>query len=373
MELDRELDAVTVSRQCRGYQRGRRSALAGFIVIVVLLQIRFMMSFFFSSGYSASSTFSQNEDDSFRGPPSSTVTVGETRKIVHRPRPIWQGKAGYPSVYYDLSNVSTSDCLNFETVEGWGNSIFLLFYSLLTHESQDFSRPCIERGARGDIFTSIFQNIPTCDPDWHQTMHCTPIEPDVPRGSWGNEIYPSLKDRSAAPFLQRYLALNRSYVVNKLFQGSSEQMDLIRRSCAVQVRFGDTYFRPPEALAKKTYADMRIKCDVRNMDSCYKRVARWVDKVCPHKEDPIFVSSDLLNFTQFLIDSRPNRYIWKTNHSQLESSRTSVHTGDLTDNQFPTALLQDWISFGLANQSYARSRSTFADTATLGFYLGDAR
>jgi hypothetical protein len=191
----------------------------------------------------------------------------------------------------------------------------------------------------------------------------------------GRDTVPSL--------MQSLLQLNATYVDEVFaFAGASFTLeDLKRSSCAVHVRFGDFYFResPTEAGKKKLKKQRRACKNSKNVSACFDQVVGMVREKCPDPDVPIYVATDLSNFTRYFCAKEQNRTILSSCNEESITSR-ATHSNDIqlidkvtyamNDDALSSfmGLLSDWLALALAQNLGQVAHSTFSETALLEFY-----
>lgn len=284
------------------------------------------------------------------------------------------------------TNETIASCVFVKWPGGWGNTLLLVLHNVLrntvvqTNGAPVF--PCI-RGY-GEVFSKIFYNLNQC-PLEDPVVQCYGTSKNPKKHPPWPEIRAFIKQgRDTVPSLmQSLLQLNATYVDEVFaFAGASFTLeDLKRSSCAVHVRFGDFYFResPTEAGKKKLKKQRRACKNSKNVSACFDQVVGMVREKCPDPDVPIYVATDLSNFTRYFCAKEQNRTILSSCNEESITSR-ATHSNDIqlidkvtyamNDDALSSfmGLLSDWLALALAQTLGQVAHSTFSETALLEFY-----
>ncbi|KAL7579074.1 hypothetical protein ACA910_019111 [Epithemia clementina (nom. ined.)] len=362
---------------------------------------------------------------------SSTTLNNNTQKASTTPSQLsaylWPPKQR--RAYLDLSKTYNTKCLIVDKkghLGGWGNLLYQVFYALKTH-NPDMDPPCFVDGEKAFVLTTVFEKMKLCDlpastpqegdddddenDDENYSVivaldgtrvpiaECAALDNVRPSKHWFQEIFPEVADPNTRDRLLPYLELNKTHVLHNLYDGAIERIKTVAKSCAVHVRFGDSFFRTNNTI------DNRMGCDAHptNRTYCFASAAEWVAQVCHLNETSkndaskeerfIYVASDVPAFTDYLRANATTTMMMTTPRIHILSAnftRTGgqmIHTEDLHNKQKKNYsrhddhnnpvnephwhnVLYDWVSLGMANQTEAYgNRSTFSLTAKLRPYV----
>jgi len=248
---------------------------------------------------------------------------------------------------------------------GWGNAVFLVLYSLLIHHQTSIggsSLPCV-RGY-GEVFGQLFANIEPCPAEYDVgDVNCTHLGAHPP---W-REIIDRVQ-RDISDVTPSLMLLNGTFV-RELLALTSLTAEELQSSCAVHVRFGDAYIRN----GTNAY-DRRLCRRLAGSESkCFKQVARQVQQKCPNQATPLYIASDNLGFVHYFSTVEPNRTLFS---GKVDGTNSSiVHINDLSSVNLTSRsvqmILRDWFALVLSDTSSAISRSSFSQSASLGFSLSE--
>ena len=232
-----------------------------------------------------------------------------------------------------MERASPPRCI-FTSDGGWGNTVYFVLYSIIhimgesepydttttttttnTAHNNNNKFPCIH-GFYRDIFGSLFTHLEACpltDPIMYDCFRSIPTDGWTPIKAQVKEYlphFPSLRQLNKT-FVQEILGTACPHLLpapassslNKPNQSQSQQQPLHPRIvlgkndyCAIQIRFGDSFFRDPSVMKKP---DDRI-CGKRNLttvDECYGFVQNKIMvEMCPNTSKPIYVATDHIPF-----------------------------------------------------------------------------
>jgi hypothetical protein len=287
------------------------------------------------------------------------------------------------SSYHKLNYVAhdSSACVFTNWPAGWGNTMLSFLYHVVNTSRYNGNAeavfPCV-RGY-GELFGKLFQNLKQCPLE--NPVNVCAGHPSRKKGKidW-TEIRRTIKGNNFPTALQ----LNATFV-DEVFVAAGASFtleDLKRSSCAVHVRFGDFYFRDShtEAGKAKLAKQRRVACeDPKNVSACFERVTEMVRDKCPDPDVPIYVATDLSNFTRYFCSIEEDRPILSS-CKEADITVRATHSNEikLIDNStyamnedaLPAfmGLLSDWLALALAQNLGQLSHSTFSETALLNFY-----
>jgi len=300
--------------------------------------------------------------------------------------------------------VNNYPCIYAKYPNGWGNNIIILLDDLLQVVARGSSIndpfPCVL--GYGDVFSKLFSNLEACP----STMHHTQCY----RGT--NRTLPSMKERRTiifntlipnrdevnvgyfraihntskdTPFssqlFQQTLKLNATFIDHVFEQAGAPHRlhDLQSHSCAVHVRFGDPFFRPIVKEKDRRFCGKTVKG--ATLDACFSEAARRIDQLaCPNRSVPLYLATDMANFSKYFCDLHPDRVYYSSCESPQQNDR-SQHIVDVelvnvsngyqfNQDALPPfwALLSDWLSLVFAQELHRLGHSTFSELARLNYY-----
>jgi hypothetical protein len=281
-------------------------------------------------------------------------------------------------------------CVIVRYPSGWGNSVLIFLFSVLKnarydagdlqntpkiHKSPVF--PCV-RGY-GEVYGKLFRNVHQCpldDPidDCYNQLTHFPIKSgqwDLIRKFVWEELpkFPSLLQLNATFAEEVFASVGAPFTLNELRNSS----------CAVHVRFGDAYFRDEAEWKDKPKPDRRVCKDNTTASSCFAEVADRVRGKCPDPLVPIYLATDLQQFTQYFCSEER-----ATNNRRFLSSceeKNSTHINDVqlvdkknlkvNDNAMSAlfSMLSEWLALAFAKETSQLAGSTFSSTAQFEYFI----
>ena len=329
-------------------------------------------------------------------------------------------------------------CIFVRQKNGWGNTMLFTLHNVLQRttlttkqrttaeatQQQHWWRsttqevpifPCVRVRGYGEIISQLFVALPQCpvdlDPDKDQ--HCLDTRQNpLKRPPW-HEMKKTIQHyrRRHNHVYTQLLQLNASFVHEiwnhapggktvlsspswfRLPFAHNNNNNNNNEYCAVHVRFGDSYYRNMTKL--NAPVDQRDTCrNPANLMGCMQEVLDTIlTTSCPDSNSPLYVATDLADFTKFLCSSQQQQQLPRTRllspcdnaaiHARSRHSvdqqlllKPSPKGGGSKQERFNPealpvfyALLMDWLALALAPRSHAIVPSTFSYTAHLEYSI----
>jgi hypothetical protein len=278
-------------------------------------------------------------------------------------------------------------CVIAEYPNGWGNVFLAFLFSVLKNARYNTNIkispkineppvfPCV-RGY-GEVFGKLFRNVRQCPLD--DPIHDCYIPGSVGPGGWGRirefvwgELpkFPSLMELNATFVEEVFASVGAPFTLNELRNSS----------CAVHVRFGDAYFRPESTWNNRRddkKPDRRSCKDNTTASSCFAEVADRVRGKCPDPLVPIYLATDVPQFTQYFCSAERatnnRRFLSsceKTKNKHINDVKlVDRNTLKVNDDAMPAlfSMLSEWLALAFAKEMSRLTSSTFSETAAFKF------
>jgi hypothetical protein len=267
---------------------------------------------------------------------------------------------------------------------GFGNVFFKIFYGVYANLKQsadvngqpEFTIPCLNGPHHewAGVFGRLFLNLQEC-PDKFDERFCA-------SGDFDAEFLAGYGYNTSAQWLyiQQYvvqqsldvpdlLTLNTTFVEEVIHSASLQKEDL-ESSCAVHIRFGDRFFRKPDAARNETL-EQRL-CDWGDASAftteeekrCFEEVADLCRGICTDPSLPIYVATDHAKFITYFeqVEKQSRKVFTADSSTRAHIEEGSSKRGLVMDPSFHT-LLHDWFALAFSKHSGALLFSTFSVSA----------
>ena len=321
-----------------------------------------------------------------------------------------------PVTKYGRTNAT---CIVVSGKAGLGNKLLMMLYNALHNTWRRNEFPCVCPITFGIELGQLFANLNMCQGS-EFAQYCSPSNyKEYCHGRHQKEVVFTFDDarhviKDGLPLFPELLKLNATYIDYVFEQANTtfRLQDLVSTTnveptyCSIHLRFGDYYTRYfntrhwtnwTEEETTKQLKQRRSCKELDNVGKCYKKITEEINhKYCPNFDLPVFVASDLNNFTRYYCDynhtnkkhrPRQRKFMMACNDDQLSikathindmpllnHAPTTVNNGDemkLNPQALPGfyALLSDWLVLALSTKMTRHVGSTFSETANYDYYV----
>jgi hypothetical protein len=295
----------------------------------------------------------------------------------------------------------THECVWTKNSGGWGNNMLVFLYaelreSVLLRESRRHNSnaetaastsksvfPCV-CGSFGVVLGKLFRNVEQCPPG----TECTPERCYRPHLKKENITLNQVRgfNLQELPKFPSLLELNATFV-DQIFASAGVSFtlkDLRTSSCAVQIRFGDSFTRDPSVVKKK---EGRACKDLdKNGSSCFDKIAEQVRELCPDPRVPIYLATDFPKFTRYFCSKEQainSKVPFLSSCHEKDLEPEGKHINDITlpfeaysldeldedVRSLVVTLVSDWLALALAQDVHGLGTSTFRESGSYEYYV----
>jgi hypothetical protein len=280
---------------------------------------------------------------------------------------------------------------------GWGNNVLSFLYSVLTvmkkpnHSNNDTSFtskpifPCV-CGPFGVILGKLFRNVEQCPPGYACTRDIC-YRPSLQKE---NKTYNYVRafNSQELPKFPSLLELNATFVdeIFALTGVSFTLKDLRTASCAVQIRFGDAFFREKSTINRGASIVRACQDPDRNGSSCFDDLAGQVRKLCPNPRVPIYLATDFPEFTRHFCSkerAKNSKVSFLSSCHEKDLVKEGKHINDVVlpfeayaldeieedARSVVVTLLSDWLALALAQHTHGIGGSTFRESGSYDYFV----
>jgi hypothetical protein len=311
--------------------------------------------------------------------------------------PIWPADLPTQQPFLTYSG-HTHECVLTKNSGGWGNNMMLFLYSELresallresrhnNNETASTSKsifPCV-CGTFGVVLGKLFRNVEQCPPG----TECTPKRCYRPQLGKENITLNQVRgfNLQELPKFPSLLELNATFV-DQIFASAGVSFtlkDLRTSSCAVQIRFGDSFTRDPSVVKKK---EGRACKDLdKNGSSCFDKIAEQVRELCPDPRVPIYLATDFPKFTRYFCSKEQainSKVPFLSSCHEKDLEPEGKHINDITlpfeaysldeldedVRSLVVTLVSDWLALALAQDVHGLGTSTFRESGSYEYYV----